>query len=325
MRAHSWLTLLLIALLVACTPPISGEATAGVSTAVAVTPRTGTPPPAPTGGPPTPVPTLPSGASPTVLKYVLLAYYPDFFYCDPDFYPVGRGDETQRAVELFPEIQADTEEFQAIIRHLGLSSSSAFSDEEKLLIYREHKKLAAIPFERSGDGYQFQIEIQTSDRQGFLIRGQIDGKGSIRVNSQQPSVATCPICLAAHTQIATPLGPKAVEELRAGDPIWTADAQGIRGSAVILQTVSVLAPTDHRLAHLILQDGRELWASPGHPSADGRRLGNLKPGDLLDGSTIKQIELVPYGEAVTYDVLPSGPTGTYWANGILIGSTLAGH
>ena len=325
MKAPTGLTLLLLILLAACAPAISGEATAGAGTAVVVTPRAGTPPSNPTASPPTPVPTLPSGASPTVLKYVILARYPDFFYCDPDFYPIGRGDEAQRAIELFPEIQANTEEFQAIIHDLGLSSSSAFSDEQKLLIYREHKKLAAIPFEPGGDGYQFQIEIQTSDRQGFLIRGQIDGKGSIRVNSQQPSVATCPICLPAHTQIDTPLGPKAVEELRAGDPIWTADTQGVRRPAVVLETISVLAPTDHRLVHLILQDGRELWASPGHPSADGRRLGDLKPGDSSDGSTIKQTELVPYGGAVTYDVLPSGPTGTYWANGILIGSTLAGH
>jgi hypothetical protein len=26
---------------------------------------------------------------------------------------------------------------------------------------------------------------------------------------------------------------------------------------------------------------------------------------------------------VTVDILPAGPTGTYWANGILVGSTLS--
>lgn len=33
-------------------------------------------------------------------------------------------------------------------------------------------------------------------------------------------------------------------------------------------------------------------------------------------------ELVSYSNGYTYDVLPSGDTGLYWANGILIGSTL---
>jgi hypothetical protein len=32
--------------------------------------------------------------------------------------------------------------------------------------------------------------------------------------------------------------------------------------------------------------------------------------------------LVPYTSA-TYDLLPSGPTGTYFADGVLLGSTLA--
>jgi hypothetical protein len=29
------------------------------------------------------------------------------FYCDPDFYPVGRGDVDELALERFPEIQQD--------------------------------------------------------------------------------------------------------------------------------------------------------------------------------------------------------------------------
>jgi hypothetical protein len=34
-------------------------------------------------------------------------------------------------------------------------------------------------------------------------------------------------------------------------------------------------------------------------------------------------ERVAYAEPETYDVLPAGATGCYWANGILVGSTLA--
>jgi hypothetical protein len=45
-------------------------------------------------------------------------------------------------------------------------------------------------------------------------------------------------------------------------------------------------------------------------------------GDLLDGGRIIQLERLPYTGMATYDVLPSGGTGVYWANGILMGSTL---
>jgi hypothetical protein len=74
--------------------------------------------------------------------------------------------------------------------------------------------------------------------------------------------------------------------------------------------------------HLVLADGRELLASPGHRTADGRPLGSLAAGDVIDGAKIIRWELVPYADARTYDLLPAGPTGSYWANGIMLSSTL---
>jgi hypothetical protein len=76
------------------------------------------------------------------------------------------------------------------------------------------------------------------------------------------------------------------------------------------------------MVSLRLADGRTLLASPGHRTADGRQLGDLAVGQALDGSTISHWELVPYAGDRTYDLLPSGPTGTYWADGILLSSTL---
>jgi hypothetical protein len=76
------------------------------------------------------------------------------------------------------------------------------------------------------------------------------------------------------------------------------------------------------MVHLVLADGRELLVSPGHRTADGRQLGLLAAGDALDGSTIVLWELVTYAGGRTYDLLPAGTTGTYWANGILLSSTL---
>ena len=83
------------------------------------------------------------------------------------------------------------------------------------------------------------------------------------------------------------------------------------------------APATHRVVHLVLADGREVLVSPGHKTADGRPVGTLNVGDILDGSTITHLELVPYAAGQTYDLFPAGATGHYWANGILLSSTLA--
>jgi hypothetical protein len=77
------------------------------------------------------------------------------------------------------------------------------------------------------------------------------------------------------------------------------------------------------MVHLVLRDGRELLVSPGHKTADGRALGSLKQGDEVDGSTVTRWQLVPYAGERTYDILPAGATGHYWANGILLSTTLS--
>jgi hypothetical protein len=100
-------------------------------------------------------------------------------------------------------------------------------------------------------------------------------------------------------------------------------ADGTRITAPVLEVGNIQVPADHMMVHLVLADGRELLASPGHRTADGRQLGLLAPGEELDGSTITQWALVPYSADRTYDLLPAGPTGRYWANGVLLSSTLA--
>jgi len=90
----------------------------------------------------------------------------------------------------------------------------------------------------------------------------------------------------------------------------------------VIEVGSMPVPAGHMMVHLVLADGRELLASPGHRTADGRALGALQKGDGLDGSTIMRRELVPDAGERTYDLLPAGPTGQYWANGILLSSTL---
>ena len=138
------ISILFAILLTACAPNLSTpiEMTAMVSTVIPDMGGTGgTEAVIPTAGPPTLIPTLASALSPTELKYRVLDQFPDFFFCDPDYYPIAREDEGILAGQRFPEIQANVEEFQTILNHNGLSGQISFTAEQKLLVYREHKKI----------------------------------------------------------------------------------------------------------------------------------------------------------------------------------------
>ncbi len=132
----------------------------------------------------------------------------------------------------------------------------------------------------------------------------------------------CPICLSENTVIDTPNGPINVKELKIGMAVLTQDSSGHKQTAIILKTGRTLAPPDHRMVHLVLADKRQLYVSPNHPTSDGRLFGELLVGDTLDSSKIKSTEQLSYNGTYTYDILPSGQTGFYWANGILAASTL---
>ena len=132
----------------------------------------------------------------------------------------------------------------------------------------------------------------------------------------------CPICLAKNTLIDTPSGSISVTDLQIGMSVWTMNKYGQRVSGVITKTSKVQVPPTHQMVHLILDDGREVFVSPRHPTIDGRTVGELAPRDLYDGVSVVGTKRVSYDENATYDILPSGDTGFYWANGILMDSTL---
>jgi hypothetical protein len=100
------------------------------------------------------------------------------------------------------------------------------------------------------------------------------------------------------------------------------DKSGNRVAVVIIQTVATPVPASFMVVRITLEDGRTVSASPGHPSAAEKALGDYKVGDILDGSQVVATELVAYTGGSTYDILPDGGTGLYWANGILLLSTL---
>jgi hypothetical protein len=201
------------------------------------------------------------------LEYQLISNFDNVFWCDPDFYPVGQeGQEEENALEQFPIISANTVEFSAILAHLGLPGKSEYSDEEKLQIYREHKKLTyAVQITSSGNLYDFSLRV--GEGQGEKIVGTITKSGVITILDQEPSINTCPICLTKGTLIDTPGGPVPVEQLCEGMAIWTVSDSGKRIAAVVVKTIMTSVPSPFQVVKVELNDGRSVTAAWSHPTA----------------------------------------------------------
>ena len=274
-------------------------------------------PPAPPPGAPT------TELSRYGLAYRILEAYPDFFWCDPDYYPIGSvGEEERNAIEQFPAIRANAPEFAAILEQLMLPDMADYTPEEKLSIYREHKKLTGIiQMIRTDGGYDFSL--RTSHDQGLCIEGSISLLGEIHESTREPCFNTCPICLTKGTLIDTPDGLVPVQDVTMGFLVWTMDEAGNRMVAPVIDTIATPVPPGFAVVEVALDDGRTVRASPGHPTADWRPLGDYRVGEKLDGRAVASIERVRYEGGFTYDLRPAGSTGLYWANGVLLMTTLA--
>ncbi len=133
--------------------------------------------------------------------------------------------------------------------------------------------------------------------------------------------AMCPICASPNTPIATPRGERAIAELAPGDLVYSTSDDAV--VIVPILRVGSTPVVQHRVVRLELASGTVLEISAGHPTADGRTFADLLNGGQLDGDhAIARAELVPYAHARTYDILPASSSGTYFAGGVLIGSTL---
>ena len=303
-RAIATLAACLIAL-AACSPPTGGSATAGPAII-----------PGPSGG---------ATFGPAELRLMLIDQLGPLWYCDRDEYPVGR-DEGQAALDAVPEMEAENELFRAIAGRLGIDLDGDVSDAEVLAIYRHWKVGLAVQLDAIGeDTYRFDYLAQPvgGAAEGMRTTGTIRSSGEITIEQQAPAgEPICPICLARGTLIDTPSGPVPVERLRLGDAIWTMTADGRRVAGSVIALGSTAAPPDHVVVRLMLEDGRTVSASPGHPLADGRLLGDLRPRDTVDGSRVSFAVLEPYASTRTFDLVSSGETGVYLAGGIPLGSTL---
>lgn len=265
---------------------------------------------------------LPATYSQYQLEYRLFVKYPNIFWRDPDYYPVAReGQEQQNSVDQFLTIKSNQAEFSAILTQLNLPNKTDYTDNEKLLIYREHKKLTyAVQMTAANGGYNFDLRV--GEGQGTRIQGTIITSGEIQETSRETSFNTCPICLVKGTLIDTPQGRIPVEQLSKGMIVWTTDDSGNRIAKEIVETTSTIVPSSFKVIKIELNDGRTITASPGHPTAEGRAIADYQLGNELDGAQIVTMDYITYENSMTYDILPDGPTGFYWANGILLGSTL---
>ena len=245
-------------------------------------------------------------------------------FCDKDYFPVGRPDvEEASAKKYFDTIHPNSEELHAIAEGMVIKDKTNLSDDEKLTIYRQHKALAAIVMDTLPFKYTFKINTKTPKGEEWQYEGQITPTGQISVASKKPFKLNCPICLPYNALIETPKGNIEVKDLKAGDPVFTADVYGHRMITTILTTGQTPVPPDHKMIHIKLNDGRKFMASFKHPLANGVMLSQLKMGEAVQGSTIIKLDTICYSYGYTYDILPNGTTGCYYINGILIGSTLS--
>ena len=276
--------------------------------------------------PPSPSPVAP--LTEAAAKLALFDRFGPLVYCDPDEYPVARVDQATAAKEHLAEMQADAV-WPLLAGRVGFSSTVPPSGDQLLAAYGAWKMVRALVLTPASDGWTFDSTFAGTGSDANLagrithVAGTIGSDGAIQVTNQAASgPPPCPICLARGTTIATPNGEIAVEMLRPGDPVWTLDRLGRRVAGVVVRVGSMAVPAGHRVVRLVLTDGRAVRVSPGHPLPDGRPVADLSPGDGYDGSVVASVERLAYDGGRTYDLLPSGPDGVYWANGIELGSTL---
>ena len=254
------------------------------------------------------------------LKYRLIDKIGPPLFCGP---PVVRMPSDGEAAQGVAALRSqDPASFDAIVRHEKLDATHLTADDDRRIL-QQVQLLEAMRLQAEGQPFRFDYIAGRPSPEHVV--GTIDGHGAISLETHDPTAfpgrGGCPICLAAGDRIATPNGEVPVAELRPGMLVWTIDA-GRRVAAPISVVSHTPAPFGHRVIRVVLADGRAVVASPGHPTGDGRRIGELDPGDLLDGSRVMTMDLIPYvGD--TWDLLPLSSTGQYWADGVLLGSTLA--
>lgn len=129
------------------------------------------------------------------------------------------------------------------------------------------------------------------------------------------------VCASPATPIDTPKGARPISSLKPGDLVYSVNEGAI--TAVPIERVRRTLPNlAHKVMRVALANGTMLEVSAPHPTADGRSFGDLRTGDRLGGVPVVAVEQIPYRYTFTYDILPASDSGTYFAGGAWIGSTI---
>jgi hypothetical protein len=233
--------------------------------------------------------------------------------------------EKKDALRYWTDITKNTDAYQVILKRLDLQTRTSFTDVEKLKVFRECRKLSGAQLDLRTDPPNFNLQITNNSpkRREYNAKGTITWQGDIKILSEQNTgPLRCPICLIEGTMIDTPDGARTVELLTEGMTVWTIGYDGQRIAAKISRVAKYPTSPEHQVVEVKLADGRTITASLGHPLTDGMLIGDVKVGDTVDGSQATEVTIKPYAGNYTYDILPENATGFYWANGILLGSTL---
>jgi len=121
-------------------------------------------------------------------------------------------------------------------------------------------------------------------------------------------------CLHPETKIDTPNGTSFLENLEPGDEVYSQDEHGNRITARVEVTLCRQVKPNHSLLKVDAPRGT-LFASGLHPVADGSPIEHI----YLLSPRFRATEL---GIHYTCDIAVTGPTNTYWAEGLLLKSSV---
>ena len=245
---------------------------------------------------------------------VLDALHGAVSFCGP---PVAIAPTPATIRDEFRSFKRQRALYRAVLAHEGFKGGHLSTAEMQRALEVFHQ-IESIRLRRAGDTYAFTA-YTSGGAYDHLVSGSVDASGGVTVQHRTIGRQNCPICLARSVVIATPRGPVSVTRIHDGMIVWSTDRHGHRIRATVLRTRHRRASGE--LLRITLADGHSVAVSPGHPTANGEAVGSLGVGDRLAGSSITSIAWVSY-DGVTYDLLPSGSTHTYFADGVLLGTTL---
>jgi len=127
-------------------------------------------------------------------------------------------------------------------------------------------------------------------------------------------------CASPDTPIATANGERAIQDLAVGDLVYSVQDGAI--GLVPIRQVHRVPVTEHRVLRIEFASGAHFEMSAGHPTAQGRPIADLAVGQAILGERVTSITEIAYRHPYTYDILPDSDTGSYFADGVLVGSTL---